>query len=63
MKDSKFQSFYLLSKIHIRFHNFLGRPVIANSGYYTENISSFFDHHLQLLAQAVKPLLRTLTNS
>ena len=30
------------------------RPEISNSGYYTENISSFLDHHLQPLAQAVK---------
>ena len=47
-----------------------GRPVMSSSGYYIENISSFLDHHLQPLAQAVKILntlttliLKTLTNS
>ena len=50
MKDPKFARFYLLPKIHRRLHNVPGRPVISNSGYYTENISSFLDHHLQPLA-------------
>ena len=54
MKDPKFARFYLLPKIHKRLHNVPGRPVISNSGYYTENISSFLDHHLQPLTQAVK---------
>ena len=54
MKDPKFPRFNLLPKIRKRLHNVLGRPVISNSGYYTENISSFLDHHLQPLAQAVK---------
>ena len=39
-------------------HNAPGRPVISNSGYYTENISSFLDHHLQPLAQAVKSYIK-----
>ena len=39
MKDPKLARFYLLPKIHKRLHNVLGRPVISNSGYYTENIS------------------------
>ena len=39
MKDPKLARFYLLRKIHKRLHNVLGRPVISNSGYYTENIS------------------------
>ena len=42
MKDPKFARFYLLSKIQKRLHNVPGRPVISNSGYYTENISSFW---------------------
>ena len=54
MKDTKFARFYLLPKIHKRLHNVPGRPVISNSGYYTENISSFLDYHLQSLAQMVK---------
>ena len=39
--------FYLLPKIHKRFHNVPGILVISNCGYYTENISSFVDSHLQ----------------
>ena len=58
IKDPKFARFYLLPKIHKRLHNVPGRPVISNSGYYTENISSFLDHHLQPLAQAVKSYIK-----
>ena len=53
-KDPKFARFYLLPKIHKRLHNVPGRPVISNCGYYTENISSFLDYHLQLLAKKVE---------
>ena len=42
-KDPKIARFYLLPKIHKRFHNVSGRPVISNCGLYTENISSFLD--------------------
>ena len=45
MKDPKFARFYLLPKIHKMLHNVPCRPVISNSGYYTENISSFLDDH------------------
>ena len=54
VKDSKFARFYLLPKIHKRLHDVPGRPVISNCGYYTENISSFLDFHLQPLAREVK---------
>ena len=54
MKDPKFVRFYLLPKTHKRLHNVPGRPVITNSGHYAENISSFLDHDLQQLGQAVK---------
>ena len=50
IKDPKFS---LLPKIHKRSHSISGRPVISNSGYYNENISSFLHHQLQPLAQAV----------
>ena len=40
MKDSKFARFYILPKINKRLHNVPGRPVISNSGYYTENITT-----------------------
>ena len=47
VKDPKFARFYILPKIHKRLHNVPGRPVISNSDYYTENISSFLNHHSQ----------------
>ena len=52
------KKFYLLPKIHKRSHHVPGRSVISNSGYYTENISSFLDHHLQPIAQAVKSYIK-----
>ena len=58
MKDTKFARLYLLPKIHKRLHNVPYRPVISSSGYYTENISSFLDHHLQPLTQAVKSCIK-----
>ena len=39
-------------------HNVPGRPVISNFGFYTENFSSFLDHHLQLLAQKVNSFIK-----
>ena len=53
MKDPKFARFYLLSKIHKRFHNVPGRPWTSNCGFYTFSISSFLDHHLQPVPQKV----------
>ena len=53
MKDPKFARFYLPPKIHKRLYNVPGRPVMSNSGYCPENISSFLAHHLQPLAQVV----------
>ena len=35
-----------------------GRPAISNSGFYTENISSFIEYHLKPLAQNVKSYVR-----
>ena len=35
-----------------------GRPVISNCGYYSENISSFLDYHLQPPAQKVKSFIK-----
>ena len=54
VEDPKLARFYLLPKIHKRLHNVPGRPVISNCDFYTENISSFLDYHLQPLAQKVK---------
>ena len=36
----------------------LGRSVISNCGYYTDNISSLLDYHLQHLAQKVKSYIK-----
>ena len=58
LKDPKFARFYLLPKIHKRLHDVLGRPVISNCGYYTENISSFLDFHSQPLAKEVKSYIK-----
>ena len=58
VKDPKFPRFYLLPKIHKRLHDVPGRPVISNCNYYTENISSFLDFHLQPLARGVKSYIK-----
>ena len=60
IKESKFARFYLLPTIHKRLHNVPGRPVISNSGYYTENISSFLDHHSRPLAQVVTSYIKDI---
>ena len=57
-KDAKFARFYLLPKIHKRLCNVPMRPVISNCGYYTENISSFLDFHLQPIAKKVKSYIK-----
>ena len=58
VKDPKFGRFYLLPKIHKRLHDVPGRTAISNCSYYTENISSFLDYHLQPLAQKVKSYIK-----
>ena len=58
VKDPKFARFYILPKIYKRLHDVPGRPVISNCGFYTENISSFLDHHLQPLVQRVKSYIK-----
>ena len=58
VKDPKFVRFYLLPKIHERLHDMSEGPVISNCGYYTENISSFLDYHLQPLAQKMKSYIK-----
>ena len=56
--NPKLGRFYLLPKIHKRLCRVPGRPVISNSGYYTENISAFLDFHLQPLSQKVKSYIK-----
>ena len=58
IKDAKSARFYFLPKIHKRLYNVPGRPVISNCGYYTENISSFLDFHLQPIAKKVKSYIK-----
>ena len=58
VKNPKVGRFYLLPKIHKRLNAVPGRPVISNCGYYTENISSFVEHHLQPLSRKVKSYIK-----
>ena len=58
VNNPKLGRFYLLPKIHKRLENVPGRPVISNSGYFTENISSFVDFHLQPLIKNVKSYIK-----
>ena len=58
VNNPKLVRFYLLPKIHKRLQNVPGRPVISNSGYYTENISAFLEFHLKPLAQKVKSYIK-----
>ena len=57
-KDPKYSRFHLLPKIHKRLHNIPGRPVISNCRFFTENISSFLDHHLQPITQKVNSFIK-----
>ena len=58
ISNPKLGRFYLLPKIHKRLCNVPERPVISNSGYYTENISAFLEYHLKLISQKVKSYLK-----
>ena len=58
VKNPKVGRFYLLPKIHKRLFNVPGRPVISNSGFFTENISAFLDYHFQPLARQVKSFVK-----
>ena len=62
VKDPKSARFYLLPKIYKRLHDVPGWSVISNCGYYTENISSFLDCHLQPLTREVKSYLKGTNN-
>ena len=62
INNPKLGRFYLLPKIHKRLHDVPGRPVISNSGFYTENIFSFIEYHLKPLVQNVKSYIRDTNN-
>ena len=49
---------YLLSKIHKRFSDVPGRPVISNCGVPTEKVSEFLDFHLKPIMKNVKSYIR-----
>ena len=53
VNNPKLGKFYLLPKIHKRLYNVPGRPVISNSGYYTENISAFLEYHLKPISNHI----------
>ena len=50
-KTTNLGKLYLLPKIHKRFKNVPGRPVISNSATPTEKVSEFVDHHLKPVMQ------------
>ena len=58
VNNPKLGRFYLLPKIHKRLHDVPSRPVISNSSYYAENISSFVEFHLKPLAQKVQSYIK-----
>ena len=58
VNNLKLGKFYLLLKIHKRFDNVPGQPIISNSGYYKKNISAFLEFHLKTLAQKVKSYIK-----
>ena len=58
VENPRMGRFYMLPKIHKRLFDVPGRPVISNSGYFTENISAFVDYHLQPLARQVKSYVK-----
>ena len=58
MNKPKLGRFYLLPKIHKRLHNVPGRPVISNSGFFTEIISAFLEYHLKPFSQKVKLFIK-----
>ena len=39
-------------------HNVPGRPVISNSGFFKENISTFLEYHLKPLSQKVQSFIK-----
>lgn len=58
VKGANFARFYLLPKIHKRLANVMGKPVISDSGYYTENIFLSLDFNLQPIAKKVKSYVK-----
>ena len=59
-KTTNLGKLYLLPKIHKRFKNVPGRPVISNSGALTEKVSEFLDHHLKPVMQNSRSYIKDL---
>ena len=49
---------YIYIFIYNNNNNNNNRPVVSNSGFFTENISEFLDHHLQPLAKQVDSYIK-----
>ena len=49
---------YMLPKIHKRYSDVPGRPVISNCGTPTEKVSEFFDYHLKPVMQSGKSYIK-----
>lgn len=49
---------FSLPMIHKRVLDMPGRPVISNSGFYTENVSSFIEYHVKPFAQKAKSYIK-----
>ena len=58
VNNPKLGRFCLLPKINKRLYGVPERPVISNSGYFTENISAFLEYHLNPIAQKVKSYIK-----
>ena len=50
INNPRLARFYFLPKIHKRFNNVPGKPVVSHVGVLTKRISYFVDFHLQPLA-------------
>ena len=60
--DPTFAMFYVFLKTHKRLHNVHGGSVISKCGFYTGNVSSFLDNHLQPIVQKVNPFLKDINH-
>ena len=54
--------FCLLPKIHKGVSNVHGRPVIANNGTVTKNLSAFLDFHIKTIVPTVPHILEDTRN-
>ena len=62
VENIKFGRFCFLPKTPKSMHDIPGRPMISNSGFYTENISAFLDRQLKPIAIQVKSYIKEINN-